>query len=192
MGAINQDVHELAPFCGTWYARASRYVLHRLDGMPIVIRATSGWDQGDPLAPAGYSIGSLRALRSAKLRIRRLVAAAAGEAVAAVVLLFAYLDDVLVLFFAVLLLLLDFVVEAAAAAALGGGLFAFAWFALKSRKTLNAQAVTNGFRWNSWLPEASWGLPGHGSGAPWRSLSAPWRSPSAPGRFWYWRSINGC
>ena len=89
-----QDVAAAFPALGrcsaVWYARESKYLVHRPDGTSEVIRSNSGWEQGDPLSPAGYSIGSLRALRAARARIQDLV----GQDDAGAVLLFAYLDDV--------------------------------------------------------------------------------------------------
>ncbi len=93
--AVEEATPELARFTASWYARTSRYVVYRPDGTSTLIRSTAGWDQGDPLAPAGYTLGSSPALRRAKQRIQLLVWAREGEAAAADVLLLAYLDDVL-------------------------------------------------------------------------------------------------
>ena len=61
--AVDNAFPTLGRFCATWYARVSRYVVHRPDGTSHILRSTCGWDQGDPFAPAGYSIGSLAALQ---------------------------------------------------------------------------------------------------------------------------------
>ena len=86
---------ELGQACAVWYTRESRFLVYRPNGQAAVLRSSSGWEQGDPLAPAGYSLGSLRALRAARERIRELVNDLSGPAAAADVLLVAYLDDVL-------------------------------------------------------------------------------------------------
>ena len=90
-----QDVQAANPAlgrcCAVWYARESKYLVYRPDGTSTLITSSCGWEQGDPLSPAGYSIGSLRALRAARIRIQALV----GPEAAADVLIMAYLDDVL-------------------------------------------------------------------------------------------------
>ena len=94
--AVDTAFPALGRFCATWYARVSRYVLHRPDGTSRILRSTCGWDQGDPFAPAGYSLGSLAALQRARVRIRSLVESAEGLAAANAVLLVAFLDDVVI------------------------------------------------------------------------------------------------
>ena len=72
-----EDVYAASPAlgrcCAVWYARESKYLVFRPDGSSATLRSTTGWEQGDPLSPAGYSIGSLRALRAARRRIKALV-----------------------------------------------------------------------------------------------------------------------
>ena len=88
--ALREAFPDLGRFWATWYARRSEYVLRRPDGTVFRVTSCSGWDQGDPFPPAGYSVGLAPALEAARARIR----AALPEAQARDVVILAYLDDV--------------------------------------------------------------------------------------------------
>ena len=45
LDAVDTAFPALGRFCATWYARVSRYVLHRPDGTSRILRSTCGWDQ---------------------------------------------------------------------------------------------------------------------------------------------------
>ena len=59
---------DLGRFWATWYARRSEYALRRPDGTVFRVTSCSGWDQGDPFAPAGYSVGLAPALEAVPTR----------------------------------------------------------------------------------------------------------------------------
>ncbi len=95
VAAVAEGCPALARFHASWYARVSRYVVTSPVGSGQFVYTCSGWDQGDALAPVGYSLVLRPAIAAARARIVNLVQEEVSAQDARDVLLANYLDDVI-------------------------------------------------------------------------------------------------